>query len=144
MYYEMPFSFSALLRGERLFQQPSVEESIRQHAAVLLMSGKGEWRFDPAFGCELWDMNFESDPETRRRLQNLEHSIQLLLEKYEHRLRQPEVRITPDDRIQEFFDPKGSANLFSQKRLSVFISGALAADGRRVQLTPIELAYRPC
>lgn len=143
MYYEMPFFFRTLLRGEHLYRQPSLEESIRQHAVVLLMSGKGEWRFDPEFGCELWDMNFETDPETRRRLQNLEHSIRLLLEKYEPRLSRPEVKITPDDQIREFFDPKGSVQLFPQKRLSVLISGLLAADGRRVQLPPVELAYRP-
>lgn len=143
MYYEMPFSFGALIRGEHLYRQPSVEESIRQHAVILLMSGKGDWRFDPEFGCELWDMSFETSPEIRRRLQNLEHSIRLLLEKYEPRLRQPEVKITPDDRIWEFFDPKGSVSYFPQKCLSVLISGSLAIDGRRVQLQPVELAYRP-
>ena len=108
------------------------------------MSGKGEWRFDPAFGCELWDMNFETDPEIRRRMENLKHSIRMLLEKYEPRLRQPEVAITPKEHIQKFFAPRGSANVFSQKRLTVLISGILASDGRYVQLEPIELAYQPC
>ena len=143
MYNEIPFPFGPLLRGERLLRHPSVEASIRQHAAVLLLSKKGDWRFDPAFGCELWDMDFETDPETRGRLLNLEHSIRLLLEKYEPRLHHPEVQITPDDRIREFFTPGGAVSRFSQKRLSVTISGTLAGDNRRVQLAPIELAYRP-
>lgn len=55
----LPVNFGDLMRGRELERCRAVPESISQHIHLLLTTRPGENRFDPDYGCAIWDLDFE-------------------------------------------------------------------------------------
>jgi len=58
-YLKFPVRFSKVLEGRELITCSDVGDSIAQYIQLLLITRPGENRFDPQFGCAIWDLDFE-------------------------------------------------------------------------------------
>lgn len=55
--YQFPLNFERLLSGKKL-PTIDVEQSIHNHIYILLMTRLGQHRFNPNYGCEMWNYEF--------------------------------------------------------------------------------------
>lgn len=59
-YYKFPLRIGLLLQdGNKSLPKCSEKESIDQHLELLFTTCPGEHRYDPRYGCRIWDMDFE-------------------------------------------------------------------------------------
>lgn len=103
-YYNLPLRLDLLMRdpGGRLSPGQareincSLDESIRNNVYLLITSQFGEARYDPQFGCSIWDDDFQStsDPGDIRWIDRVEKSIRAGIRQYEKRLERISVEVT--------------------------------------------------
>lgn len=59
-YYKLPLDFKRFFEeGGGYLAKCTELESIDQHIGLLLNTCPGEHRFDPNYGCRIWDLDFE-------------------------------------------------------------------------------------
>lgn len=63
-HYRLPLDFRAFFENGGSFAKCSKEVSIDQHIELLLTTCPGEHRFDPDYGCRIWEMDFENIAST--------------------------------------------------------------------------------
>jgi hypothetical protein len=83
--YKIPMNFNEFFNTRR-FQQCTIQESIASYVHLLVITTYEEFEFDPAFGCDIWDFEFEHQQSTRIWVEQLGRKIREILEKYESRL----------------------------------------------------------
>lgn len=72
------------------------QESIAQHIHLLLTTVKEEHPADPAYGCELWDHQFDTVQTSGVWMDRMAHHMKELIERYEKRLTDVQVRAEID------------------------------------------------
>jgi len=101
-YYQIPLSFKALMSGEsRRSYYCSLKESINQNIILIICSKFDHFRYDPSYGCKIWDTDFEIPSEFKWTAQ-IETSIKEALEKYEKRIEKIEkfdVQLNKDVKV---------------------------------------------
>lgn len=116
-YYRLPLNFEELLQ-RRPLARCTAQESIAQHLYLMLTTHFGESRFDPGFGCVVWQQDFEV-MTTMRWKDNVQRSVEQTIAAREPRLEQVKVLVGVDD-----FEMKG-VNQRIRKRLEVTIRAVL-------------------
>jgi phage baseplate assembly protein W len=116
-YYCLPLNFEELLE-RRALPRCSVQESIAQHLYLMLTTHFGESRFDPNFGCVVWQQDFEAMTNMRWK-DDVQRSMELTISSREPRLEQVKVLVGIDD-----FEMKG-VNQRIRKRLEVTVRAVL-------------------
>jgi phage baseplate assembly protein W len=94
-FYSIPTAFSALRQKKRL-EKRDVAESIDQHIRLILVTRFGEFRYNPDYGCVLWEYDFEILPKMNAWRNEIEQSIAKTLDQLEPRLGQVMVRVRID------------------------------------------------
>lgn len=56
-HYLAPIQFGQLIKGE-LMKRCSLQESIQQQLKLVITTRFHEVRYDPGFGCEIWEVDF--------------------------------------------------------------------------------------
>lgn len=60
-YYKLPVRLEKLFEGDtRQLERCSELESIDQHIELLLTTYPGEHRFDPKYGCRIWELDLSA------------------------------------------------------------------------------------
>ena len=95
-YYHLPLDLEGILERQQL-PRCSVQESIAQHLYLMLTTYFGESRFEPDFGCQVWEQDFEA-MTTMRWKDNVQRSIEESISEYEPRL----VRARADVSVSDF------------------------------------------
>lgn len=116
-YYQLPLDLEGILERRQL-PRCSVQESIAQHLYLILTTYFGESRFEPDFGCQVWEQDFEA-MTTMRWKDNVQHSVEQSIRDYEPRLVRPRVDVAVSD-----FELK-NVNQRIRKRLEVTVNAAL-------------------
>ncbi|UOQ55540.1 GPW/gp25 family protein [Hymenobacter cellulosivorans] len=116
-YYRLPLDFETLLQ-RRALPRCSEEESIAQHLYLMLTTYFGESRFDPTFGCLVWEQDFEAMTNMRWK-DAVQRSVEETVRSHEPRLEQVKVQVGVDD-----FEMKGVSQRI-RKRLEVTIKAVL-------------------
>ena len=116
-YYCLPLDLEGILERHRL-PRCTVEESIAQHLYLILTTYFGESRFEPDFGCQVWEQDFEA-MTTMRWKDNVQHSVEQSIRAYEPRLTRPRVEVAVSE-----FELKNVQQRI-RKRLEVKVSAAL-------------------
>lgn len=116
-YYRLPLNFEDLLQ-RRSLARGSVQESIAEHLYLLLTTHFGESRFDPGFGCVVWQQDFEVITSMRWE-DNVQRSVEQTIAAREPRLEQVRVEVGIED-----FEMKG-VNQRIRKRLEVVVRAVL-------------------
>lgn len=116
-YYRLPLDLAGLVERQQL-PHCSVQESIAQHLYLLLTTHFGESRYEPAFGCLVWEQDFEA-MTTIRWKDAVQQSIEQAIRAYEPRLVRAQAQIAVLDfelknvtqRIRKRLDVKVTASL---------------------------------
>ena len=58
-YYDLPIRFDLLMQKNRELPTCSLDKSIAQNIFLIITSKFNEHRFDPTYGCEIWETDFE-------------------------------------------------------------------------------------
>lgn len=83
--YRLPLDTGAFLNSKSL-PKCAIEESIAGHIHLLLLTSYDECSFDPEFGCEIWEHEFEHSQISKIWIDRMSMQMKALLEKYELRL----------------------------------------------------------
>ena len=116
-YYQLPLDLEGILERRQL-PRCSMEDSIAQHIYLLLTTYFGESRYEPAFGCQVWEQDFEAMTTMRwkdRVQQSVEHSLRL----YEPRLIQARAQVAIMD-----FELRGVSQRI-RRRLEITVTATL-------------------
>jgi phage baseplate assembly protein W len=116
-YYRLPLNFEDLLQ-RRTLARCSVQESIAQHLYLMLTTHFGESRFDPSFGCVVWQQDFEVMANMRWK-DNVQRSVEQSIISREPRLEQVKVQVGLED-----FELRGVSQRI-RKRLEVTVRAVL-------------------
>lgn len=131
-YYTLPLNCRKIIRKER---QPicSLAESIRQHIHLILRTHLREYRFDPEFGCIVWDKDFETIRSVSKWKGELVEAFSKAVKKYEKRLLQVQVIIDLDD--LKVVDPQTRKIRELRKRITIHIGGTMGQTNEPFQHT---------
>lgn len=116
-YYRLPLDLGGMLERQQL-PRCSVQESIAQHLYLMLTTCFGEARYEPGFGCQVWEHDFEA-LTTMRWKDQVQHAIEQAIRDFEPRLARVQAQVAVTD-----FELK-NVNQRIRKRLEVTIWGAL-------------------
>lgn len=121
-FYRLPLQCAQLTRPGR-HPLLSQEEAIRQHIHLLLRTHYHGCRYDPAYGCYVWDKDFDNIQSIHRWKDELEELVRQTIGDYERRLSAVVSAVTVDE--LPVADPKtGQVNRFS-KRITITIEGTI-------------------
>lgn len=124
-FYKKPFDFS------RVFSNNTLETcdngvSISQHIELIIFSRFGEHRFDTAFGCEVWELDFELIVNQAMWEDKMCQSLVRSVREQEKRLYDVEAEIKVKD-VEKVFPLRKITEI--KKRVDVVVTGRLVATG---------------
>lgn len=139
-YYELPISFSDLIKQKKI---PKVDlfESVDQHIYLILVTRFESFRFDPEFGCSIWDYDFEVLPKITAWRNQMAHAIALQIEKSEPRLVNVAVKV---EITLETLRDRDRDNIRRVKRkIRIGVNGTLAPTNEPFKRRPYEIFFSP-
>lgn len=123
--YRLPLDTAAFLKSRSL-PKCALEDSIAGHIHLLLLTAYDECSFDPDFGCEIWEHEFEHSQISKIWIDRMSLAMKTLLEKYEKRL--SDIAIKADISEKEFqSDPRGKGIVRLQKCLTIKLNANLTS-----------------
>ena len=108
--YSIPISFNDLMSGKKL-TKVSPTESVHQHIHLILMTALGYNRFNPNYGCKIWEKDFDISTTNNNWAQELEKSLYLAITTNESRVYSElkvEVKVTE---VEESIEDKSSLSI---------------------------------
>ncbi|MEJ7736636.1 MAG: GPW/gp25 family protein [Chitinophagaceae bacterium] len=119
VYYKIPLRLSAAMGGDEL-PLCDLDSSIQKNLELIIMTKFGEHRSNPAFGCEVWDLDFELIVSARLWEEKLRQSLMKSITSHEYRLSNVEISVSITDMekynaIKQFVEIK--------KRVDIHING---------------------
>ena len=116
-YYRLPLDLAGIVERQQL-PRCSVQESIAQHLYLMLTTYFGESRYEPEFGCQVWEQDFEA-MTTMRWKDSVQYSVEHSIRAYEPRLVRARAQVAVVDFELNNVSPR------IRKRLEVTIMAAL-------------------
>jgi len=139
--YTMPIQFGDLMKRDFEHNKCDLNESVRRHIYLILMTRYGEHRFDYEYGCELWKFDFDSPNTIDRNRPVLEKSLKDTLTQMEPRLNNLKVSITIS---QEDFTAGTFKKIPKIKRkIDIKISGKLVETNADFSPAPFIVYFSP-
>lgn len=131
--YQMPLNFGALMQSNRDLPACNLGTSIAQNIFLIISARYGEHRFDPEFGCEIWEKDFETIVNPALWQEQVNRSIVKSLRQYERRLENidVDVRITE----QPYRNPDTGVQSI-KKKVVVTVQGVIKATGEPFAFSP--------
>ncbi|NEN23572.1 GPW/gp25 family protein [Cryomorpha ignava] len=83
--YRLPLDTTAFLK-DKILPKCAIEDSIAGQIRLLLLTSFDECSFDPEFGCEIWEHEFEHSQISKIWIDRMSLQMTTLLQKYEQRL----------------------------------------------------------
>ena len=129
----MPLNFGALVQRNRDLPTASLGTSIAQNIFLIVSARYQEHRFDPEFGCEIWEKDFETITNQAVWQEQVNRSIVHSLRRYERRLDgiEVDVRITE----QPYHNPTTGVHSI-KKKIMVTVKGIIKATGEPFSFSP--------
>ena len=127
--YHIPVDFGALLRKEKL-PATNLKSSIREYIYLILLTQRGEWRFDYNFQCLLWQKDFEQTDNLNIWLDEVKDDIRQSVHKYETRLKVQNVDVQKDE-MQEKNKEEKVARI--RNRLTIKVRGTIIQTEERFE-----------
>ncbi len=125
IYYKIPLQLSALLEGNEL-SNCDLKDSITNTLELIIMTRFGEHRYDPSFGCEIWDLDFELIVSENKWEETLRQSLLRSITSHEHRLSNIQLKVEINE-IEKFHLLKQYAEI--KKRVDIQLSGTIHKTG---------------
>jgi phage baseplate assembly protein W len=123
--YSKPLLFSNIGKGNDLDTQ-DLGSSISQYIELIIFTRYGEHRYNPEFGCEIWDMDFELILSETIWEEKLRQSLMASIRNFEKRIYDVNVDVHISE-INKFY-PLRNVNEI-KKRVEIVIKGKLNQTG---------------
>ncbi|HEY0273780.1 MAG TPA: GPW/gp25 family protein [Chitinophaga sp.] len=124
-YYKKPFDFKRIFANNTL-EPCDIGISISQHIELIIFTRFGEHRFQPAYGCEVWELDFELIVNQTLWEDKMCQSLARSIIAQEQRLYEVAVAITVKD-VEKIFPLKRITEI--KKQVDVTVNGKLLATG---------------
>lgn len=121
----LPVQFGSFLSGADMPKCRQAGESIAQHIQMLLTTRPGENRFDDAYGCAIWDLDFELIVSEGTWKEKFRLAIIDSITHYEPRIDQVYAEVNLD--AIERFGLRGQPEI--KRKAAVFIRGRIVETG---------------
>jgi phage baseplate assembly protein W len=117
-----PFCPEEYMKENSNIENSSIAESIAQNIMLLIITKKGENRFNPNYGNKVWDLEFESSITSLVWEKTFIDSVLEQIKEYELRIYQPIIKIKID-----FVEHTHSTKKYSEmkKRARIIINAKL-------------------
>lgn len=121
------------LQLRRLFDRQWLEtctpgESISGNIELIIFTRFGEHRFDPGFGCEVWELDFELIMSQSLWEEKMRSSLSRAIAERESRLYDTDVDIQVKD-VEKLYPLRQVAEI--KKRVSVTVNAKVTTTGER-------------
>lgn len=101
-YYKLPVRLEKLFEGDiRQLERCSELESIDQHIELLLTTCPGEHRFDPKYGCRIWELDFERIVSTEQWKELFTGYVMQAISTYEKRISDITLSVNLQEVVRE-------------------------------------------
>ncbi len=124
--YELPIKFAALMRPNNDLPTCELKKSIAQNIYLIITSKYNEHRFDPTYGCEIYDMDFELILNENTWREKISKSVMVSLRRHEQRLENMNASV--DITEEEFRNPNSGVKGI-RKKISITMSGTIRETG---------------
>lgn len=127
-FYKLPLNFKRFFtEKEGRFETCTELESINQHIELLLTTCPGEHRFDPDFGCRIWELDFNRVVSMDQWKELFTQYVTQALHDYEKRLSDITIAVDIRDVIRE--EIQDSAMI--RKRVDIIVKGVLNSSSEQ-------------
>ena len=130
-HHHIPVDFGALLKKKPL-PQVTIKASVREYIYLLLLTQRGEWRYDNGFQCLLWEKDFEQTDNLNIWLYQVRDDIRFSVHKYETRLKIHDVDVQRDE-LQELSRENKVTRI--RNRLNIRVKGTVIQSGENFDET---------
>lgn len=126
-YYKLPLSFTKIFESDiSNFPVCSEKESIDQNLELIITTCPGEHKYDPDFGCKIWDLDFEKVVSRSRWEQQFVVFVAEAIGKYEPRINNMRPSVEFFD-TKEVFELSGATSI--RKRVDIRIDASIIDTG---------------
>jgi phage baseplate assembly protein W len=129
-FYKKPFDFKRVFANAPL-EACDTGRSVSQHIELIIFTRFGEHRYNPAYGCEVWDLDFELIVNQSMWEDKMCQSLQHAIREQETRLYDIMVEIAVKD-VEKVFPLKQVTEI--KKQVSITVSGRVSATGEHFVL----------
>lgn len=131
-YYTLPLRFDLIL-DKKPNPTCQLKDSIAQHLHLMLTTHFGESRYEPEYGCSLWELDFKMVPDPKenrfRWKEIVRNSYEETIARNEPRLTKVKVRVEVEDYIEDYKVSR-KVNKKLRKRFWVRVDGIIAATNQ--------------
>jgi phage baseplate assembly protein W len=121
-YFQLPIPFSEILSRKEI-EKTNIRFSINQKIKLILLTYFGECRYNPKFGCVVWDYDFTNVSNENAWRDLVVGSLTETLVSNERRLQNISIKVNIKE--EEFDDPKDHTIKRVKRRLDVNVSANL-------------------
>ena len=129
----MPLKFGDLLKKKELPKCRDIGESISQNINLMITSKFGEYRYDPTFGSNIWDSDFENIFANDDWSERVSGSLKSIIEAHEPRLKN--IVVTAAINQEEIPSSGTNPQYRIKQKVVVQIEGSLANTNERFSTT---------
>ncbi len=138
-FYELPVNFRDFFEKNKP-AKCDLHSSVHQHIEIILVTRFGEYRFDPTFGCSVWDYDFEVLPKINAWKNEIEHSLATQLERLEPRLNNVIVKVNIS--VTPLRNPENKI-IRVQRKINIAIKGRLVPTNEIFERSDYEIFFSP-
>lgn len=132
-YYKLPLDFDRFFSGDGQFEKCTEAESIDQHIELLLTTCPGKHRFNPGYGCRIWELDFQTIASFKKWEELFRQYVLEAVERYEPRITDIALDIRLRDLVRE---ERQSHAITVRKRADIHITARMLSTGE-----PIRMGY---
>ena len=118
----LPMDCASLINGKP-FHKANFDRSIRQHIHLIVRTHHGEYRYDPSFGCLIWDKDFETIRSVNHWKEELLEAFSSSIKKFETRLKNIDIKISLND--MKIADPKSKKLREIRKQIVIDVNATI-------------------
>ena len=126
-YLGKPLHTGKLLDNGKLNEVDS-GRSISNHIELIIFTRKGEHRFNPDFGCAIWDLDFELIVSESIWEERFRKSLLQAINRYEGRIDRVEVTVKISE-VEKFFPQRKVTEI--KKKVMIYVEGQMRDTAER-------------
>ena len=126
-YYKFPLQFERLLDGED-WLRCNEKESIDQNLELIITTCPGEHKYNPDFGCMIWELDFVSMLSQSVWESTFHEHIVKAIARYEPRITNIDIDVDFSDVVRSY--PMTGTNAI-KKKVNIIIRANLLSNGEK-------------
>ncbi|WP_129715019.1 GPW/gp25 family protein [Pedobacter sp. SYP-B3415] len=126
-FYSRPFNFKNIFE-QREFQETDLGKSISNNIQLIIFTRFGEHRFNPDFGCEIWDLDFELIVSETIWEEKFRKSLLRSVTEYESRLYDVSAEVKMSE-VEKFYPQRNVTEI--KKKVDLVVKGKINTTGEK-------------